>query len=248
MKRTGVLLIALTFGIILNGNAQTMEKKMDMKQKLEANNGKSYSVIMLNISNEDVYKQYRKKSGKLLEKSGGYIEREFDVLGQKGNIQNFETPNRIIVVSWDSKMGHQNLIDNPKYVKASELLKLSTSSIRVVKGTSEMFQSSESDENGRMYLIKISFYKNNIEGREDMLNKIGPKLALYGFYTERMIMVKESVGMETPDEFTIHFHDFATQNEELQKDETVTSAIGKYNNKYLTQFVYLPLKLRKHEE
>lgn len=69
-------------------------------------------------------------------------------------------------------------------------------------------------------------------------------MAPYGFYTERMIMVNESVGFEKPDEFTIHFHDFASQNEQLQKDNSVTGVIGQYNDKYLTQFVYLPLKLR----
>ena len=221
------------------------QKTMDRNQKLKVNNGKSYSVIMLNISNDDGYNQYREKSNKLLEKSGGHIEREFDVMGQKGNIPNFEAPNRIIVVKWNSLMGHQNLMDNPKYIKVSELLKSSTSNIRVVKGASEVFQSSNSDENGRMYLIKMSYYKDNTQGRLDMLNEIGPKLAPYGFYTERMIMVKESVGFETPNEFTIHFHDFAAQNEELQKDESVTTAIGEYNNKHLTQFVYLPVKLRK---
>lgn len=78
-----------------------------------------------------------------------------------------------------------------------------------------------------------------------MLNEIGPKLMPYGFYTERMIMVNEAIGFEKPDEFTIHFHDFAAQNEVLQKDEAVGTATGKYNTKYLTQFVYMPLKLRE---
>lgn len=246
-KMNSKYLLTVLFIAILTASCGTIksQKKMDGNQKLKANNGKSYSVIMLNISNDDGYNQYLEESNKLLEKSGGYIEREFDVMGQKGNIPDFEAPNRIIVVKWDSPNGHQNLMDNPKYVKASELLKSSTSNIRVIKGTSEMFQASDSDENGRMYLIKMSYYKDNTQGRQDMLNKIGPKLAPYGFYTERMIMAEESVGFETPDEFTIHFHDFATQNEELQKDESVTSVIGEYNNKFLTQFVYLPLKLRK---
>lgn len=239
-------LLTVLFIAILTVSCETIQsqKKMDKDQKIEANNGKSYSVIMLNISNEDGYNQYREKSNKLLKQSGGHIEREFDVMGQKGNIPDFEAPNRIVVVKWDTPTGHQNLMDNPKYVKASELLKSSTSNIRVVKGTSEMFQSSDSDENGRMYLIKMSYYKDNTQGREDMLSEIGPKLAPYGFYTERMIMGKESIGMETPDEFTIHFHDFASQNGELQKDESVTQLIGAYNDKFLTDFVYLPLKLR----
>lgn len=223
----------------------TIKSQNKMNEKLEANNGKSYSVIMLNISDDTVYNTYRKKSNKLLKKSGGHVEREFDVMGQKGNIPNFEAPNRIIVVKWDSPMGHQNLMENPKYIKTSALLKSSTSNIRVVKGTSEMFQSSDSDENGRMYLIKISYYKTNTNGRMDMLNEIGPKLKPYGFFTERMIMVNEAVGFEKPDEFTIHFHDFEAQNEALQKDEAVGNAIGKYNTKYLTQFVYMPLKIRQ---
>jgi len=219
--------------------------KSQNKMNIEENKGKAYSIIMLNISNEEGYNQYRKKSEKLLQKAGGYIEREFDVMGQKGNISDFEAPNRIIVISWDSPNGHQNLMGNSKYFKISELLKSSTTNIRVVKGTSEMFQSSTSDEKGRMYLIKMSYYKKNTQGRLDMLNEIGPKLAPYGFYTERMIMVNESVGFEKPDEFTIHFHDYASQNTELQKDTSITSAIGAYNQKYLTDFMYLPLKLRK---
>jgi len=133
---------------------------------------------------------------------------------------------------------------NKKYKKESESLKQSANNIRVIKGTSEMFQSSDSDESGRMYLMKISYYKENTEGRIDMLQKIGPKLAPYGFYTERMIMTNEAKGIDIPNEVTIHFHDFAHQNAELQKDESVKSAIGEYNKKYLTPFVYLPLKLR----
>jgi len=228
--------------VILTFSCGTIKSQNTMS--IEENKGKTYSVIMLNISNEEGYHKYRKKSEQLLQKAGGNIEREFDVMGQKGNIPDFETPNRIIVVSWDSPNGHQNLMDNSKYIKISELLKSSTTNIRVVKGVSELFQSSTSDEKGRMYLIKMSYYKENTQGRLDMLNEIGPKLSPYGFYTERMIMVNESVGFEKPDEFTIHFHDFASQNEELQKDSSVTSLIGEYNQKYLTQFVYLPLKLK----
>lgn len=215
------------------------------KMGIEENKGKIYSVIMLNISNEEGYNKYRKKSEQLLQKSGGNIEREFDVVGQKGNISDFETPNRIIVVSWDSPNGHQNLMDNSKYIKVSELLKSSTRNIRVVKGASVLFQSSSSNEKGRMYLIKMSYYKKNTQGRLDMLNEIGPKLSPYGFYTERMIMINESVGFEKPDEVTIHFHDHAFQNAELQKDTSVTNAIREYNQKYLTAFMYLPLKLRE---
>ncbi len=166
-------------------------------------------------------------------------------MGQKGNISGFEAPNRIVVVKWDSETGHQHVMDNPKYKDISKLLKASTSNIRVVKGTSEMFQSSKSDEDGRMYLIKMSYYKSNIQGRLDMLGDIGTKLAPYGFYTERMIMVNESIGFEKPDEFTIHFHDFVSQNVKLQNDAIAMKAIGEYNEKYLTQFVYLPLKLRR---
>jgi len=219
--------------------------KTQNKMKIDENKGEAYSVIMLNISDEEEYNQYRKESKKLLQKAGGNIEREFDVMGQKGNILDFEAPNRIIVINWNSSNGHQNLMDNSKYIKISELLKSSTTNIRVVKGTSELFQYSTSDEKGRMYLIKMSYYKKNAQGRLNMLNEIGPKLSPYGFYTERMIMVNESVGFEKPDEFTIHFHDYASQNAELQKDKSVANAIGEYNQKYLTEFVYLPLKLRE---
>ena len=34
-----------------------------------------------------------------------------------------------------------------------------------------------------------------------------------------------------------HFYDYASQNALLQKDTSVTSAIGQYNDKYLIQFV-----------
>ncbi len=235
----GIAMLMLSYGTIQSQN------KMKKNQKLEENKGENYSVIMLNIDNEAIYNQYREKSNKLLKKSGGHIEREFDVMGQKGNIEDFEAPNRIIVVNWDSPNGHQKLMDNQKYQHASELLKSSTSNIRVIKGTSEMFQSSNSDEQGRMYLIKISYYKSNTQGRLDMLNAIGPKLAPYSFYTERMIIVNEAIGIEKPSEFTIHFHDLVSQNAKLQKDTSATDAIGEYNKKYLTQFVYLPLKLRE---
>jgi len=245
MNTKNLLTVLFITILIASCGTTKSQKKMNENQKIEANNGKNYSVIMLNINNDEGYNQYREKSDKLLEKSGGHIEREFDVMGQKGNIPDFEAPNRIIVIKWDSPKGHQNLKNNPKYVKARELLKSSTSSIRVIRGTSEVFQSSDSDENGRMYLIKMSYFKDNTQGRENMLDEIGSKFEPYGFYTERMIMVKESVGFETPDEFTIHFHDFPAQNEELQKDKSVTTAIGEYNSKYLTQFVYLPIKLRK---
>ncbi len=247
MKKTNHLLVivCLIISTLSCGTINSQNKnKMIKNQKLEENKGENYSVIMLNINNEDNYNKYRKKSEKLMNKLGGHIEREFDVLGQKGNIPNFEAPNRLVVIKWNSKNGHKNLMKNPKYTKISALLTSSTSNIRVVKGTSEMFQSSNSDVDGRMYLVKISYYNDNTEGRMGMLQKIGPKLAPYGFHTERMIMINESVGFEKPDEFTIHFHDFASQNEQLQKDNSVTSAIGQYNDKYLTQFVYLPLKLR----
>ncbi len=219
----------------------TMKMKME---KLKENKGVNYSIVFLTIQDNEKYNRYRKATEKLMKKAGGHIEREFDVMGQKGNIADFEAPNRIVTIYWDTPNGHEQLMNNVKYKKKSELLKSSVSNIRVVKGTSEMFQTSDSDESGRMYLMKISYYKENTEGRIAMLQKIGPKLAPYGFYTERMIMSNEAKGIDIPNEVTIHFHDFVHQNAELQKDESVTSAIGEYNDKYLTHFVYLPLKLK----
>ncbi|WP_142783761.1 DUF1330 domain-containing protein [Changchengzhania lutea] len=226
-----------------NNTIESTAKTMKM-EKLKENKGVNYSIVLLTIQDNEKYNRYRKATEKVMKKAGGHIERDFDVMGQKGNIENFEAPNRVVVIYWDTPNGHEQLMNNEKYKKESELLKSSTSNIRVIKGTSEMFQSSDSDENGRMYLMKISYYKENTAGRIEMLQKIGPKLAPYGFYTERMIMANEAKGIDIPNEVTIHFHDFSYQNEELQKDESVKSAIGEYNNKYLTHFVYLPLKLR----
>ncbi|MBL4669342.1 MAG: DUF1330 domain-containing protein [Flavobacteriales bacterium] len=219
---------------------ETIEKMEGLKE----NKGVNYSIVLLTVQDDEKYNRYRKATEKLMNKAGGHIEREFDVMGQKGNIENFEAPNRIVVIYWDKPDAHEELMSNEKYKKESKLLKQSANNIRVIKGTSEMFQSSDSDENGRMYLMKISYYKENTEGRSEMLQKIGPQLAPYGFYTERMIMANDAKGIDTPNEVTIHFHDFAHQNTELQKDESVKSAIGEYNSKYLTHFVYLPLKLK----
>lgn len=210
---------------------------------LMENKGKTYSIIFLNITDEKGYDDYRKSSDELRLKYGGHIEREFDVMGQKGNIPNFEAPNRIIVMYWDEPNGNTLLMKDEKYQKAQAILKSSTSAIRVVDGTSEMFQSSDSEEAGRMYLMKISYYKEDTEGRLKMLQEIGSAISPYNFYTERMVMVNEAFGFDKPSEVTIHFHDKAIQNEQLQKDEVVTKAIGEYNNKYLTFFVYIPLKL-----
>ena len=224
---------------VIESTATTMKM-----EKLKENKGVNYSIVLLTIKDAEKYNHYRKATEKLMKMAGGHIEREFDVMGQKGNIVDFEVPNRLVVIYWDTPDGHEQLMNNEKYKKESELLKSSVSNIRVVKGISEMFQTSDSNESGRMYLMKISYYKENTEGRIDMLQKIGSKLAPYGFYTERMIMADEAKGIDVPSEVTIHFHDFAHQNAELQKDESVTSAIGEYNDKYLTHFVYLPLKLR----
>ena len=239
-KAVGIALLMASCGTMQSNHDNKMKEHM----KIEENAGGSYSVILLNIHNEEGYNSYRKKSTKFLKQSGGYIEREFDVMGHQGNIEEFEAPNRIVVISWDSDKGHQTLMNNHKYKDISYLLKASSSNIRVVKGTSEMFQYSESNEGGRMYLIKMSYYRKNIPGRVAMLNEIGPNLVPYGFYTERMIMVNDAEGMDQPDEFTVHFHDFAAQNDELKKDTAALNAIGTYNEKFLTQFVYIPLMLR----
>ncbi len=223
---------------------KTSQSKKTNNQMLMENQGRTYSVVFLNITDQKGYEQYRKSTDKLRKKYGGHIEREFDVMGQKGNIPDFEAPNKVIVMYWDNPDGHQLLMNDEKYQKALTVLKTSTSSIRAVRGTSQMFQSSTSDETGRMWLIKISYYKDNTAGRLDMLQEIGDKLTPYGFYTERMVMVDEASGFDQPSEVTVHFHDFAYQNEELQNDASVTGAIGEYNQKYLTHFVYLPLKLR----
>lgn len=246
-----IFLVALL--IACSGNSQkkttashqTNKNETTKMKRLKENQGGNYSVIFLTIHDHEKYNSYREKTEKLMRKSGGHIEREFDVMGQKGNIPDFEAPNRAIVVYWDTPKGSALLMNSKEYQKASELLKASTSNIRVLKGKSAMFQSSDSDETGRMYLMKISYYKENTKGRLNMLHELSPKLAPYGFYTERMIMTDNAVGIETPSEVTIHFHDFASQNEQLQKDESVINGIGKYNEKYLTEFVYLPLMLRK---
>ncbi len=221
----------------------TNETAMANRQALKENKNKNYSIIFLNITDEAGYNKYRKATEKLRKKYGGHVEREFDVLGQKGNISDFEAPNRAIVMYWDTPEASKAIMEDKKYQKAFETLKASTSSIRAVHGTSAMYQSSNSDESGRMWLMKISYYKEKTPGRLDMLKELGQELSPYGFYTERMVMANGASGMATPSEVTVHFHDFAHQNEELQKNQKIIDAIGEYNQKFLNHFVYLPLKL-----
>ena len=213
--------------------------------ELKENKGMSYTILLMNVHDERKYAEYRRKSSKIFKKAGGHLEREFNVVRiQNGGIDDIGEPNRALVLYYDMPDGDDKLLNNKEYQKIRPLMMESVRDLKVIKGTSEYFYQSESPEEERMYIMKISYYKEDQDGRLDMLKETGRLLTPYGFHTERMITPNSAAGFDKPDEVSVHFHDNAEQNDELHKDEEAMQAIGDYNSKYISKFAYLVLKFR----
>ena len=214
------------------------------KNVLEKNQGKYYSVLLMKVTDEAKYQDYKEQLLPILSAKGGYLEREFEAALLRGNIREIGQPNRVLVIYLGTPAKEKRLKRNKKYATAQKMLAAAVEDLRVIKGTSALFQSSESNIDGRFYLMKISYYKENTEGREEMLTAIGPLLDPYGFKTERMIMGATAEGFATPDEVSIHFHEEAAQAGALLQDSKATQAIGQYNEKYIDKFAYFSLRLK----
>jgi len=214
------------------------------KKNLTENKGKYYSILLMRVSNETHYEDFYGRFMRILSDQGSYIEREFEVEAPRGNISDLGQPNRALVVYHGSQAKEKNLRSSRDYGETQRVLEAATDYFKTIKGTSVSFQASGSRESQRFYLMKISYFKEDTQGREEMLTEIRPLFDPYGFKTERMIKGLAAEGMNTPDEVSIHFHDEASQAGALMQDSKATQAIGDYNQKYVANYAYLSLRLR----
>jgi len=233
MKKLIILLAGFT---ALSGYTQSASQTFQIKE----NNDKSYAIQLAQVADESKFADYRQKLDVILKQSGGYIERIFDMDPPRGNIEGFEQMNRALVIFYGS--------NNSKSKDALKKLHtfLATFDFKVItfNGFSALSETSDSNWKDRFYLMKISHFKDNAEGREEMLTAMGPILEKYAFKTERMLRKRSSKDSATPDEIAIHYHDSAEQAGELQQDSEAMEAIGQYNSKYVNRFAYFTLRLR----
>ena len=218
--------------------------KMPAQKGIQENRGMAYTIITMKIDDPEKYAEYRRQSRPIFAAAGGHLEREFEIVAPpKGTIVDLGNPNRLLVLYYDTQDGDEKLLSDPEYQRVRKIMDEATSDVRVITGTSAHFEASESPEDGRFYLMKLSYYKDNTDGRMDELMRLSEDIKPYQFYTERMIVPDAAFGFDAPSEVAIHFHDEADQNVALQQDESLMQAIGSYNERFLEKYAYLGLKM-----
>ncbi|NOX91169.1 MAG: hypothetical protein GXP18_01565 [Gammaproteobacteria bacterium] len=202
-----------------------------------ANQSKFYSVILLEVTDEPGYSEYRRLNESVFANAGCYIERELRLAGAgKGPLET-GTPNRAIITYCDTPNAFSALGKDEAYLKIKPMMLQSTSGFSFISGKSVYSETSGSRVEDRLYVIKISRF--NDKPHQTELQRMKPMLALYGFHAENIIVADHAHGIESPDEIAIFYFDQSELQKELYKDNTVMSAIDNFNKTYTDSFVYL---------
>jgi len=198
---------------------------------------KFYSVILLEVTDEPGYSEYRQLSGPVFASAGCFIERELRLAGTGNGPLEVGSPNRAIVTYCDTPNAFADFANNEDYLKIKPMMMRSTSSFSFITGRSVHAEASRSHVEDRLYVIKISRFNDKPHQAE--LQRINPMLSPYGFHAENIIAVDHAHGIDNPSEIGIFYFDQSALQKELYKDSSVMKAIGDFNKTYTNGFVYL---------
>jgi len=201
------------------------------------NQDKFYSVILLEVTDEQGYTEYRRLNEPVFANAGCYIERELRLAGAGKGPLKIGTPNRAIITYCDTPNAFGALGKNEAFLKIKPMMLQSTSGFSFISGKSVYSETSGSRVEDRLYVIKISRFNDKPHQAE--LQRMKPMLASYGFHAENIIVAEHAHGIESPSEIAIFYFDQSELQKELYKDSTVMRAIENFNKTYTDGFVYL---------
>ncbi len=198
---------------------------------------KFYSVILLEVTDEQGYAEYRQLSGPVFTSVGCFIERELHLVGKGNGPLEIGSPNRAIVTYCDTPNAFSDFANNEEYLKIKPMMMQSTSGFSFISGKTVYAETSSSRVQDRLYVIKISRF--NDKPHQAQLQQINPMLTPYGFHAENIIVVDHAHGIDNPSEVGIFYFDQSTLQKELYKDSSVMKAISDFNKTYTDGFIYL---------
>ena len=126
------------------------------------------------------------------------------------------------------------------YQELLPLRQASTQEFSLISGKNVHYgQSSSSNEKERLYIIKLTRFKENAHFESD-LKQFDHDLAPYGFHRESLIYADFSKGLNsTPTTVGFMFYDKKEQQAGLTADKDMMNRIGGFNKQYTEEFVYL---------
>lgn len=198
---------------------------------------KFYSVMLLEVTDEQGYSEYRQRSGPVFASAGCFIERELRLAGPGNGPLDVGSPNRVIVTYCDTPNAFADFANNEEYLKIKPMMMQSTSAFSFITGKSVYAETSGSHVEDRLYVIKISRFNDKPHQAE--LQRINPMLSPYGFHAEYIIAADHAHDIDNPSEIGIFYFDQPSQQKELYKDNSVMKVIGDFNKRYTDGFVYL---------
>jgi len=207
--------------------------------QLDANtyHDRHYSVILLEVTDEQGYSEYRLISGPIFASAGCFIERELRLVGAGNGPLEVGSPNRAIITYCNSPNAFADFANNEEYLKIKPMMMRSTSGFSFISGKSLYAETSSSHVEDRLYVIKISRFNNKPHQAE--LQRINPMLSPYGFHAENIIAADHAHGIDNPSEIGIFYFDQSALQKKLYKDSSVMKAIEDFNKTYTDGFVYL---------
>ncbi len=214
--------------------ASNIESEVSPKS---VNQTKYYSVILLEVTDQQKYAEYRKLSNSIFHSAGCYIERELNLKQTIQGTVKVGTPNRAIVTYCNTPKAFVDLGKNKDYLKIKPMMIASTSGFTFISGKSLYSGASSSPIDERLYIIKISYFNNKPHQAE--LTSISAKLESYGFHAENTIKVNDTFGIKKPDEIDILYFDKPSQQNQMYQDKDLMNDINGFNKKYTNGFVYL---------
>ncbi|MCF6257012.1 MAG: DUF1330 domain-containing protein [Gammaproteobacteria bacterium] len=198
---------------------------------------KFYSVILLEVTDEQGYAEYRQLSGPVFASAGCFIENELRLTDTGNGPLEVGSPNRAIVTYCDTPNAFADFANNEEYLKIKPMMMRSISRFSFLTGKSIYAETSGSRVEDRLYVIKISRF--NDKPHQTELRRINPTLSPYGFHAENIIIVDHAHGIDNPSEIGIFYFDQSALQKEMYKDNSVMKAIRSFNKTYTDSFIYL---------
>lgn len=204
---------------------------------------KTYTVLLMNVTDEFAYQDYEKKVLPIFRRYGGVVERELDLMGSAQGTNTDVGPfNRALVLYYSSDEKAQALNQDETYRSLRTEFERSLGGVAVYIGRAVPDQ--VGNDTNRMYMVKVSHFNDETAGREAAYASIDRQAAKLGIHQERRLVPVRAMNVAQADEVAVYFMDSPDAHQKLMENKSLVSEIESFNQKYLSGYTFFVGKIR----
>ena len=197
---------------------------------------KSYTLLLLNITDEAKYNEYRNNINGIFAEIGGHVERELTLNGpSESSFGEFGPYNRALVLYYDTPDGPNRLMHHPDYAQHRPLMEASLDGF--VFATGKTAPTATSNADNRFYAISLSWLKEDSTNREQDSIALKKELAQRGVHIERTFETLKTAGTETsPNLVTVYYFDTPETAQKMAADTELNEKMKAFHEKHIAQY------------